>query len=247
MLKKINILFFVFLIVSIFFAIEILEITSFVIKSDINKIAILIYILIAILFFVIMFVSNLKKEIKIVEKIVYKEKSNEADDNELLLIKSEELLKKKAIEISTDLFEKIKFEKELNKYCDKLLIDLSKKFNFVQGVFFSLDKKDNKFKTTGTYAFYSEEVYREFELGEGLTGQVAKEKKILIINNIPEKYITILSGLGIGTPNYLVILPIVKEETTIGLIEFATFEKVDEDLGKILMFLAAEIANHINI
>jgi len=247
MLKKINILFFVlFLIISIIFVLEIFEITTFFYTTN-NKIETLIYIFLSIFSTSFIFINSLKKETKIVEKIIYKEKHEEIIDNEQMLIKSEEILKNKARELATDLLENLKIEPEINKYCDKLLINFAKKFNFVQGVFFVLDKRDSKFKTTGTYAFYSEEVYREFELGEGLTGQVAKEKKMLIINNIPEKYITILSGLGNGTPNYLIILPIVKEDSTIALLEFASFEKIDEDLGKIFNYLATEIANQIKI
>jgi len=246
MTKKINILILaLFSVISIFFILEISEITSLLLSDSNKKIMILIFIFISILVSIFLFVLSLKKEIQVVEKIIYKEKKEEVD-HEQLLLKHEEVLKNKAAELSNDLLNNLKSEKDIERYCDKLLINLSKKFNFVQAVFFILNKKVNKYKTVGTFAFFSEEIYREFENGEGLTGQVAKNKKILIINNIPDKYITILSGLGKSSPNHLIILPIIKDDITIGIIEFAIFEKLDEDIDKILMILANEIAFDID-
>jgi putative methionine-R-sulfoxide reductase with GAF domain len=183
---------------------------------------------------------------KVIEKIVYKEIEKQAENQvDTIEEKSEEEVIEKAMELSNKVLFELGDMDDIEKYCDKLLINISKNFNIVQGVFFVLDKSDNKFKTKGTYAFYSEEVFREFELGVGLTGQVAKNKRFLTINNVPEQYIKILSGLGSGSPGFLTLIPVINDDNTIGIIEIASFEKLSDDLEKLSMHLSLEIGSDI--
>ncbi len=136
--------------------------------------------------------------------------------------------------------------KDVKKITEQILKNLSKTYNIVQGVSFILDKETNSFKTSGTYAFYTNELYREFKEGEGLTGQVVKNKEFLYIDNVPDNYITILSGLGEGTPKYLILFPIIFENKVIGIIEFATFSQLPRDSEKIFNKLRTVIGEIIN-
>ncbi|GAA0890386.1 hypothetical protein GCM10009122_00640 [Fulvivirga kasyanovii] len=67
-----------------------------------------------------------------------------------------------------------------------------------------------------------------FEYGEGLVGQAALEEKTLIIDDIPEGYIKIVSGLGSATPTHLLVVPIKNGDKLYGVVEIASFT----DLGK---------------
>ncbi len=136
--------------------------------------------------------------------------------------------------------------KGVDKITEQVLKNLAKTHNIVQGVSFLLDKKTNTFKLSSTYAYYTNESYREFKEGEGLTGQVVKNKKILYIDNVPNNYITILSGLGEGTPKYLTLFPLIFKEKVIGVIEFATFLPLPRDSEKIFEKLETVIGNIIN-
>lgn len=74
------------------------------------------------------------------------------------------------------------------------------------------------------YAFnISETETISFEFGEGLVGQAAKEGEMLVINEVPENYINIISGLGSASPNHLLILPLVKGKKTHAVVELASF------------------------
>jgi hypothetical protein len=98
----------------------------------------------------------------------------------------------------------------------------AKEFKLVQGI--AYEKKDaTNFKMISKYAYYVLDKEPSFILDEGLTGQVASEKKMLYVNNIPENYITILSGLGSSSPKYLALLPIIKNDETIALLEITAF------------------------
>jgi transcriptional regulator with GAF, ATPase, and Fis domain len=118
-------------------------------------------------------------------------------------------------------------EKSGAKYFDQLLINISECLGIVQGVAYVLDSESNKFVMAGSYAYYTEKTDRTFELGEGIPGQVAKDMKILLMDNVPDGYIRIVSGLGGGSPNCLLEVPLVFDNQTVALLELASFEKKD--------------------
>ncbi len=62
-------------------------------------------------------------------------------------------------------------------------------------------------------------------LGQGLAGQAAIEKKIILIKDVPADYMKIMSGLGETQPKNIVIVPLVFENELKGLIELATIEE----------------------
>ena len=124
-------------------------------------------------------------------------------------------------------------ETEPGKFGEKLLSKIANKFQIVQGLIFIKNQDNEKFSIKSTYAYYSDEMPEDFTFGEGLTGQVAKNKKPLNIKEIPEGYIKILSGLGEGVPSNLLIFPVIdKNNEVIGIVELASFinfEKGMED------------------
>ncbi len=73
----------------------------------------------------------------------------------------------------------------------------------------------------------------KYEFGEGLAGQVAKEGKKINISDVPDGYISIISGLGKSSPRHLTILPVKDNETVVGVVEIASFKEItssDEEL-----------------
>jgi len=115
----------------------------------------------------------------------------------------------------------------LRLFAEKLLSNIAKDFEVVQGMVFVKSTKDDLYNIAGTYAFYSEREISSFKYGEGITGQVAKNKKFLNINNVPKNYITILSGLGNSSPKYLFIFPIIYLDQTVAVVELASFKEFD--------------------
>jgi two-component system chemotaxis sensor kinase CheA len=60
--------------------------------------------------------------------------------------------------------------------------------------------------------------------GEGLVGQCALERKMLLLHNVPADYVRIGSGLGSATPLHLLLVPVSYEGRAIAVLEFASFE-----------------------
>lgn len=68
-----------------------------------------------------------------------------------------------------------------------------------------------------------------YDFGEGLVGQSAAEGRTLFVDEIPEGYIKIISGLGTASPRYLLIVPVKKGNDVKGVIEIASFKDISED------------------
>ena len=108
------------------------------------------------------------------------------------------------------------FTRELIKYC-----------NANQGTLFLED--NGHYLSKATYA-YDRDKFSNSEIlpGEGLVGTCIIEKKSTYLTDIPNGYIKITSGLGEATPNALFICPIQTDKEIVGVLEIASFNKIEE-------------------
>lgn len=164
---------------------------------------------------------------KTAEKIIYVEKTESQKQKEGTReeqAKMEDLANqvKDIVSGSEDIDDiKLRYEKMLSSLCMK--IDAS------QGIVYSVKKEKNKryIELFATFAYnLPESDTVTYEFGEGLAGQVAKEGKKINIKDIPEGYITIISGLGASSPNYLAILPIKENGEVVKVAEIASFNEI---------------------
>ncbi|WP_428911870.1 response regulator [Niallia sp. Krafla_26] len=75
---------------------------------------------------------------------------------------------------------------------------------------YAFSRNDNRFET--------------FQLGEGLVGQCALEQKPILLNDVPNDYLKIRSGVGESTPTNSMIFPILYEGETLAVVEIASFD-----------------------
>ena len=64
---------------------------------------------------------------------------------------------------------------------------------------------------------------QHWAIGEGVVGQAAFEKQRLMISDLPDDYVRIVSGLGMAPPRHIVVLPILFEGQVKAVIEIAAF------------------------
>ena len=75
------------------------------------------------------------------------------------------------------------------------------------------------------YAIADEErAAASFRLGEGLIGQAALDKRIFLIDKLPEEHIKVTSGLGASSPRNLLVAPILVEGRAVAVVEFAALQ-----------------------
>jgi len=131
----------------------------------------------------------------------------------------------------------------LENYTEKILINLAREFEFTQGVFFIKNPVTGAFEARSTYAWASINLPGSFVAGEGLNGQVAKDKKILYLNNIPDGYVNVVSGLGEGKACHLIIIPLLLNKESFGIIELTSFRLFNDEFIWTMRNIAKIISN----
>ena len=119
-----------------------------------------------------------------------------------------------------------------------------------QGGMFVIKEEENEkyLELLGCYAFERKKfLTKRVGIGQGLVGQCVLEKETIYMTEIPEHYINITSGLGTAIPRNLVIVPLKNDQVIEGVIEIASFKKIEphqiEFLEKLGETIAASITN----
>ncbi|RBP47776.1 signal transduction histidine kinase [Roseimicrobium gellanilyticum] len=82
-------------------------------------------------------------------------------------------------------------------------------------------------------------VPEKFQVGDGLLGKAAGEKTSIRMDNVPEGYLTVGSGLGRGLPRQLIILPAAAEDHVNTVLELGFIHSLD-DLAQQFLEQSAE-------
>ncbi|HRX68685.1 MAG TPA: PAS domain S-box protein, partial [Tenuifilaceae bacterium] len=119
-----------------------------------------------------------------------------------------------------------------------------------QGGFYLLDDSDKGekfFQLTACYA-YERRKYADKKIGwgEGLVGACALEKQTIILNKIPDSYLSITSGLGSSNPKNLILVPLKLNDEIHGVIEIASFKKFENFEVEFVEKVAESIASTIS-
>jgi HAMP domain-containing protein len=134
---------------------------------------------------------------------------------------------------------------QLDVISNRLISELVKYLNANQGAIFIVQQKeeDEVLEMTGCYA-YGRKKYRQQSLhrGEGLAGQAWLEQDSIYMNDIPQNYIRITSGLGEALPTNLLIVPLKNHEQVLGIIELASFQQIEPYQREFVERLAEGIA-----
>jgi len=120
----------------------------------------------------------------------------------------------------------------INDLADKFLLKLITYINANQGGIFILNndnKEDIYLEQIATIAYNKKKFLKKrIELDEGLLGACFLEKEQINLTKLPENYIEIKSGLGTANPTNLIVMPLIYEDISYGVIELASFKKFEE-------------------
>ncbi|MFL5401360.1 MAG: response regulator, partial [Gemmatimonadales bacterium] len=140
-------------------------------------------------------------------------------------------------------------QRDLAAVSQLILSDLAPLVTAHHGVVYVVESggDQTRLKLLASYAYKDRKhVSSEFRLGEGLVGQCAVERQMLLINQVPGDYIQISSGLGEAPPRNIVVLPVLFEGEVKAVLELATFDQFDEIRLTFLEQLAESIGIVLN-
>ena len=140
-------------------------------------------------------------------------------------------------------------QRDLAAVSQLILSDLAPLVTAHHGVFYLMDSSGDEvaLKLLASYAYRDRKsVANEFQVGEGLVGQCAADRRMLLINSVPGDYVQISSGLGEASPRNIVVLPVLFEGEVRAVLELATFDQFDEIRLTFLEQLAETIGIVLN-
>jgi hypothetical protein len=135
--------------------------------------------------------------------------------------------------------------KTAESYTKKLLSNMASEMQVVLGVAYVPKGKGNTFSFIAGFALTDEQKIPDFKQGETLSGQVAQNKEMMVLRDLPERYFNIESGLGSSKPRNLIIAPLVKNDKTIAVIEIATFIDIDTNTELLVKKICSMAADKI--
>ncbi|MGE3624403.1 MAG: response regulator [Bdellovibrionales bacterium] len=118
-------------------------------------------------------------------------------------------------------------ERRLEQLGESVLKFLAEYFGAQAGALFSKNGKD--FRRIATYGVpVQAAIPEQFENGQGLLGQAAKDGRTFQINDVPDGYLSIGSALGQGKPRHLVISPCLIDGVPNGVLELGFVNPVED-------------------
>lgn len=178
------------------------------------------------------------------ELVVFRERTNEMNQAELDAAaenKSTITVEGVKASLASASGEKKIFQQGLDAICKQL--------DAGQGAAYII-RQDNESRyaelLTGFALSVNETTSLRYNFGEGLIGQAASGGQLLYLDEVPEGYIKVISGLGSASPRYLLIAPVKNQHSVLGILEIATFSPITADQRKFVEQSAQLVAEKLS-
>ena len=130
-----------------------------------------------------------------------------------------------------------------------LLSELAPLVNAQQGLIYVVDS-ELKFPRLRKLAGYADpaqgEVGRDIEFGEGLIGQCAEQRELILLRDVPPEAVQIQSGLISARPRSVIVLPVLFEDEVKAVIELASLDEFTDSHRAFLEQLTGSIGIVLN-
>ncbi len=118
-------------------------------------------------------------------------------------------------------------EKNFETLANAVLENIVKYIDAYLGSIFIYNEENQKLTAIATFAYDKKKAFKkEIELGEGLIGTVALERKLTYLEKIPQNYQVVITGMGQIKPVSIILVPIIYENNFYGILELAFLKKL---------------------
>ncbi|MES2951800.1 MAG: PAS domain S-box protein [Pseudomonadota bacterium] len=116
------------------------------------------------------------------------------------------------------------------------------------GVLYIHEEDTHRLRLLGGYAYRERKsLDQHFAIGQGLVGQCAMERAPIILRQPPPDYVRIGSSLGETSPRSIIVLPILRNERLLGILELATLAEFGARDQALLDALMPTLAMNLEI
>ena len=147
-----------------------------------------------------------------------------------------------------------KHQDDFDKLSENLILNVVKYIGAKVGGLFIVEEDEREQKylhLKATYAYDRKKfLEKRIEIGEGLVGQSYIEGLTIHLTDVPDKYISITSGLGDANPSSLLVVPLKTNDKIEGVLEVASLKKFQpheiefvERLGELLASSIVTVRN----
>jgi HAMP domain-containing protein/signal transduction histidine kinase/CheY-like chemotaxis protein len=128
-------------------------------------------------------------------------------------------------------------QRDLATVTQLLMSEVTPTVNAQHGAFFLAEPGDDgttELRLAASYGYTPSRsgMPSSFQIGEGLVGQAAFERKAIALADVPPEYINVGSGLGHAPAAGILVMPVLFEDQVLGVIELASlrpFSEVNRD------------------
>ena len=124
---------------------------------------------------------------------------------------------------------------------------LAEYLDVVVAAMYVRDRATSSLKRIATYGFSqeSEQATRTFREAESLIGQAAVSRRTLVLHDVPDDYVKVVSGTGMSPPRNLVVLPIENDGIVNGVVELGFMRNIAPRDHEFLQLIANSMGDSI--
>ncbi len=139
---------------------------------------------------------------------------------------------------------------DLKKLGQSIICELVEYVGAHSGTIYIANENENGetlLEMLSAYAPSVEQIKEKIHPGEGYVGACYKEGIVMEIDDIPETYAKITSGLGGTLPRYITFIPLLQDDEKLGIIEIASLKKIESYKLEFVKNLSRDVASSIAI
>ncbi len=124
---------------------------------------------------------------------------------------------------------------------------LAQYLDVVVAALYVRDKVNGELRRVATYGFSteSEQGTRNFRDAESLVGQAAASHRSIVLQNVPDNYVKVVSGTGMAPPKSLIVQPIENDGVVNGVVELGFMQPVTAREEEFLQLVASSMGDFI--
>jgi len=125
---------------------------------------------------------------------------------------------------------------------------LARYLNAGRGVIYLYHHEENVLDLMGSYMYTERDhLGTRFKLGEGAVGQVARERKPIILTTVTNDAAPIVTGTTSSKPIYTYTYPLLRDDALLGVVELASFIKFEDIELELLANACSVIASFLYV